>query len=80
VSVKSYDHYIKNGGKPKTYNKLVGDPSYRYSREAKELFLKDSSLAYLFIKALPAIRLHFNNKQIHLEIIEELEGIALNTL
>ena len=40
--------YVKNSTLP-TYNIMIGDPRYRYNKEAKEKFFKNPYLSFMFL-------------------------------
>jgi len=45
-----YDHATKKADKENHYDELVGDPCYRYTKDAKETFFKDPTLAFIFLE------------------------------
>jgi len=47
--------------KNQTYSPLIGDPCYRYNREAKEIFFKNRVACKVFLGTIPYLKRIFDD-------------------
>jgi ribonuclease HIII len=56
------------------YNRLIGDPCYKYNRYSKEQFFKNKLATYLYLRLLPILK--EKGRKLDKVIIDELSELA----